>query len=80
MRCHEARRAGRHHVWPRCPVTGKARLGERRDAKLALERAAHVRARAALDGASTKAEVRRAYRCRYCGGWHLTSQEKRSAG
>lgn len=67
-------RPRRPHAWPLCPVTGKARFGERRDARQALERAAHLRAIAALDGRESAAQMRRAYRCPFCDGWHLTSQ------
>lgn len=63
--------------WPICPATGKRRLGERKDAKIALEAARHLRAGAAVNGAHTGWTVRREYRCEHCGGWHLTSLEQR---
>ncbi|WTW93591.1 hypothetical protein OG216_09485 [Streptomycetaceae bacterium NBC_01309] len=58
--------------WPICPTTGKQRLGERKDAKLALAAARASRARAELMGLTSTWVVVRAYRCE-CGGWHLTS-------
>lgn len=66
------RRRSRRH-WPICPVTGKERLGERKDAKLALEAARHLRAQAELDGRTSGWTVCREYPCEHCGGWHLTS-------
>lgn len=66
------RRRHRRH-WPICPVTGKERLGERKDAKLALEAARHLRAQAELDGRLSGWTVRREYPCEHCRGWHLTS-------
>lgn len=59
--------------WPICPTTGKQRLGERKDAKLALAAARALRARAELVGLASTWVVVRAYRCDHCGGWHLTS-------
>ena len=64
--------------WPICPQTGKQRLDERRDAKLTLEAARHIRAHAELGGMESGWTVRREYRCEHCGGWHLTSQSARS--
>ncbi|EKX62159.1 hypothetical protein Sipo8835_05825 [Streptomyces ipomoeae] len=67
-----ARRPRRN--WPVCAVTGKRRLGERKDAKLALAAARQSRARAERNGVRAEWTVVRAYRCRHCaGGWHLTS-------
>jgi hypothetical protein len=60
--------------WPICPQTGKQRLGERKDAKLALEAARHQRAHAALEGGESGWTVCREYQCEHCGGWHLTSR------
>lgn len=59
--------------WPICAHTGKQRLGERKDAKIALEAAQHHRARAALNGLTSAWTVRRGYHCDYCRGWHLTT-------
>lgn len=67
------RRRARKH-WPVCPQTGKQRLGERKDAKLALEAARHHRAGAALGGEQSGWTVCRGYQCEYCRGWHLTSR------
>jgi hypothetical protein len=59
--------------WPICPQTGKQRLGERKDAKQALEAARHQRAGAELGGGRSGWTVRREYQCEHCRGWHLTS-------
>jgi len=67
------RRRTRRH-WPICDQTGKQRLGERKDAKLALRAASHIRAQTALHDQQTSWTVHRAYACEFCGGWHLTSQ------
>lgn len=69
----DGRRRRRRRNWPVCPVTGKERLGERKDAKLALEAARHLRAQAELDGCRSGWTVRREYQCEHCRGWHLTS-------
>lgn len=55
-------------------TTGKRRLGERKDVKLALETASATRAWSASAGATTSWTVVRGYRCPDCGGWHLTSR------
>ena len=64
--------------WPICPQTGKQRLGERKDAKQALEAARHQRAGAELAGGQCGWTVRREYQCEHCGGWHLTSLPARA--
>lgn len=57
-----------------CTTTGKRRLGERKDTRLALAAARQSRTRAERHGARATWTVVRAYRCAYCsGGWHLTS-------
>lgn len=61
------------HRWPVCPVTGKRRLGERKDVDLELRSARQVRESARLAGAFTRWAVIRGYRCDDCHGWHLTS-------
>lgn len=70
---YQMRRRRTRRNWPKCPQTGKQRLGERKDAKLALEAAWHHRAIAALDGEQSGWTVCREYQCEHCGGWHLTS-------
>jgi hypothetical protein len=73
----QPRRNRRHrtfHRFPVCQVTGKVRLGERKDVRLALRDARIARTRAqSFDLASHRQEVR-GYRCEYCHGWHLTSR------
>lgn len=56
----------------RCGLTRKARFSSESAADKALsmlKRQAEMRPRR---------QERRAYKCWYCHGWHLTSQEKRS--
>lgn len=50
----------------RCKETGKVRHRDRLDAQIVGARIA----RKGRDGA-------RAYRCEFCGSWHLTGQAKR---
>lgn len=70
------RRRRPRRTWPICPVTGKQRYKQRKDAKQALEAAWHNRAGAAVRGRTSGWTVRREYQCDYCdGGWHLTSME-----
>jgi len=68
------------HMQPRrmthCPVTGKARFRNQGDAKDALLHAAFARA-VTLGSEATRREEVRAYWCRHCHGWHLTSQTLR---
>jgi len=68
----------RHHRWPICAATGKRRYGERKDAKLALRAASLQRSVAEAYGGICGNLVSRAYRCRHCGGFHLTSQTARN--
>jgi hypothetical protein len=67
------RRRRPRRIWPICEETEKQRLGERKDAKLALRAARISRAHANLDGQQSSWTVQREYRCRFCDGWHLTS-------
>lgn len=63
-----------HHKYPRCPVTGKIRLGERKDVRLVLADIRRASTKAQLVGLSSVRRERRGYRCPHCSGWHLTSQ------
>ena len=67
-------RARRKHAWPVCENTGKQRLGERKDVKLALESARRSRSLAQLADRESSWTVLRGYRCAHCAGWHLTSR------
>lgn len=49
----------------KCKTTKKVRFGSRLDARIAL-------AEAQVDR-----DEKRVYRCRFCLGWHLTSQDRR---
>lgn len=64
-----------NHTWPVCPQTGKHRLGEHKDVKLALEAARHSRSAAETVDAQSTWTVLRGYRCDQCSGWHLTSEQ-----
>lgn len=68
----------RRHSWPTCQQTGKQRLGERKDVKLALEAAKHSRSQAQLQDHECSWTVVRGYKCDHCRGWHLTSQATRT--
>jgi hypothetical protein len=65
------------HRWPICEATGKQRLGERKDTKLALEASRRQRARAEQIGVTASWTIVRAYRCHHCSGWHATSSSSR---
>lgn len=75
---HKLHRARRKHNWPTCTHTGKQRLGERKDVKLALEAARRSRSQAELSEQESSWTVVRGYRCQHCSGWHLTSRVERS--
>jgi hypothetical protein len=62
----------RHH-WPICEATGRVRLGELKDARLALEHAAHARWAANMTGKVSRRRELRACRCSECHGYHLTA-------
>ncbi len=72
-------RRRRGHRFPRCPETGKVRLGERKDARLALQDCRRLSLEGEPDSSARRRECR-AYRCGYCSGWHLTSQPARREG
>ena len=62
------------HKWPICLATGLQRLGERKDARLALAAAARSRTRASMNGGDATWHVTSAWRCSACGGgYHLSS-------
>lgn len=58
----------------RCPVSGKVRFRDKREAVGALHHAVAVRRRAEADGLAYRRREQRAYPCDSCHGWHLTSQ------
>ncbi len=66
------------HKYPTCPLSGKRRLRDRKDVRLALRAAQHSRSRAELDGLVSTSRVVRGYKCE-CGGWHLSSQPRATA-
>ena len=53
-----------------CPVSGKVRFRDHREAVAVL----HSAARARLSGYPTRRAECRAYECSACRGWHLTSR------
>ena len=63
------------HRYPRCPITGKVRLGERKDARLVLEFIRRCAQTDAGRGVVSRRRECRFYRCPHCRGWHLTSLE-----
>ena len=66
------------HRFPICKASGKARLGERKDVRLALRQADRNRSQAVLNEAPCSRREIRAYRCSDCnGGWHLTASPER---
>lgn len=67
------RRSRPRHHWPVCESTGKLRLRERKDVRLALAAAEQARSLAHLRDGECSWTVVRGYRCAHCGGWHLTS-------
>lgn len=66
-----------HHKFPKCPVAGRVRFGERKDANLALRRAFHVRAGQRSRGEQVTRLECAAYRCEHCRGWHVSTQSLR---
>ena len=73
------RRRGARHRFPVCPFSGKVRLGEPKDVRLALRDIRRHAAAAALTGVESHRKECRGYRCGACRGWHLTSQARRSS-
>lgn len=57
-----------------CPMSGKVRYRDAREATDALHALINQAARADQLGGEHTIGVRRKYRCNACGGWHLTSQ------
>lgn len=62
-----------------CPSSNKYRFRDHSEVVQALHRAQNARYWAAVEGSATRRREVRAYRCRDCNGWHLTSQGKRTA-
>lgn len=58
-----------------CPVSGKVRYRDAREATDALHRLMNKAALADALGGQHKIRVKRKYRCNTCRGWHLTSHE-----
>src|SRR5262245_14268614 len=57
----------------KCPVSGKLRFRDAREAKRAIQNAASSRRKAGEDGVPCRRRERRCYECDECQGWHLTS-------
>jgi hypothetical protein len=66
----------RRHL-SRCPIFGKVRFRDKREALEAVHAAITTRRFAEADSLETARQERRTYRCASCHGWHLTSQESR---
>lgn len=58
-----------------CPMSGKIRYRDAREATDALHALTNQAALADQLGGQHSIRVRRKYRCNACRGWHLTSQE-----
>ena len=56
-----------------CPISGKIRYRDDREADDALHQLLNQAARADELGGRHRIAVRRKYRCSACKGWHLTS-------
>lgn len=65
----------RVHKWPTCQVTGKKRLRDRKDMRLALRNAMMLRGQAAADGHTSTYRQVRGYKCDHCLGIHLTARQ-----
>ncbi len=57
----------------KCPVSGKRRFRDAREAKSAIHNASYGRQKAAEDGVPCHRYERRCYACDECNAWHLTS-------
>ncbi len=55
-------------------ITKKVRFRDHEQAVEALHRAVNYRHFAEIDGTQTKRLERRSYACKFCKGYHLTSQ------
>ena len=64
----------RRHL-ARCPGGGKRRFRDQTEAVEALHRAVAARRLANRERTETRRQECRAYPCRACQGWHLTSSE-----
>lgn len=63
-----------------CPMSGKIRYRDAREATDALHTLRNKAALADALGGQHQIRVARKYRCNACRGWHLTSQETLTAG
>jgi len=57
-----------------CPVSGKVRFRDKREARDALHLAVATRSLREAAGESCRRQECRMYLCASCNGWHLTSQ------
>lgn len=57
-----------------CPVSGKVRFRDKREALDALHRAVAMRRFSESEGQASRRQECRVYACPSCSGWHLTSQ------
>ena len=72
-------RRGRRRTLTVCATTGKKRFRDHDEAIGALHCASNGRRRSESEGTSSRRQEKRTYECNSCHGWHLTSQEQRSA-
>ena len=59
----------------RCPVAGKRRFRDHREAIDALHSVLNLRQRQVESVGFSRRQEKRVYLCHLCTGWHLTSQE-----
>lgn len=70
----EPQATNRPYAKDRCPVSGKRRFRDHREAVRALHRVANHRKTAREHGQESRRREVRCYRCKECRGWHLTSK------
>lgn len=82
QRVKASKRRGSHtigcHIAPKCPITGKRRFRDKKQAHEALTHCQWQRAEATRTGQPTVRHERRVYQCPHCSGLHLTSRQQRN--
>jgi hypothetical protein len=71
------KRRNRHVNLQKCPVSGKVRFRDKREAVRALYASHNARQRAVEYAVESGRRECRTYYCDGCKGWHTTSQENR---
>lgn len=63
---------------PKCEATGKVRFETKSDAQVKIHKMRDIYSRKTgqrCNRLRKKRKEKRAYYCKFCGGWHLTSQD-----